>query len=476
MSEKEIEATVGGIDRTIPAKQSFTITGNLNQRLGAGLQARGYVDYFSSLATQQKYQQNVYHATNRQRRYGGNISGSWAEYVLNATLEQRDIFDSTSRLTRDGTLPRLSLSRAERPIGRTSMYFGVAGEYVTFVRKTLVDDEPVSDVGLTRFDVNPVLRIPFTKWPFLTVNSTVSWRGTYWTESLDEEGVQVPEKLGRSLFDFTSRITGPVFHRIWDNGTRKIKHVIEPTLAIQRTTAVDDFDRIVKFEGTDYIVGSTTRYTYALNNRLYTKRETSREVLNIGVAQTYYTDANAARYDRNYQSFGTPPTHFQPVAITARVAPTLGTQASIRAEWDHTVNAIRTIAANGGIYEGNWLQADVGWSVRRHIKDLPGFDEDRATHFLRASTTMKTRTNRVGGTYSFDYDMRRDQFLQQRYMVYYNAQCCGVAAEFQTWNMQNSFAGVNVAQDRRFNISVTLAGIGAVPNFFGGLSGQQNRR
>ncbi len=72
--------------------------------------------------------------------------------------------------------------------------------------------------------------------------------------------------------------------------------------------------------------------------------------------------------------------------------------------------------------------------------------------------------------------MKLDEFLQQRYMVYYNAQCCGVSVEYQTWNFQGSVVGLAVPQDNRFNISFTLAGIGAVPSFLGAMSGQQNRR
>ena len=476
VSEKELTTIIDGVESTTPAKQSYTITGDLTQRLGAGLRARGFVDYFSSLRTQQAFQHNTYHATNRQRRVGGNLSGSWAEYVMNATFEQRDFFDAENLLTRDGNLPRVSLSRGQRPIGKSPLYFGVDGEYVTFVRKTIADDVTLSDQGLTRLDVNPRLKIPFTKWPFFTVDSTVSWRGTYWSESLDETGVQVPDRIGRSFFDFVALVRGPVFHRIWDNPSgRKVKHVIEPSLAIQRITAIDDFDRYAKLDGIDYILGNVTRYTYALTNRLYAKREISREVFNVAVSQTYYTDARAALYDATYQNYGTSPTHFGPIAITGRTAPTLGIQGTFRTEWDHQVNAIRTVAASGTIAHAPWLQAEAGWSLRRVIPELRGFDEATASHYLNASANLRTRRNDWGGTYSFNYDLRRDFFLQQRYMAYYNAQCCGVAVEWQTWDMQGTLVGLTTPRDRRFNVSFTLAGIGAVPSFFGAMSGQQNR-
>jgi hypothetical protein len=92
---------------------------------------------------------------------------------------------------------------------------------------------------------------------------------------------------------------------------------------------------------------------------------------------------------------------------------------------------------------------------------------------LTASTTWRTAQNHLGVTYSFHYDMLRKDFLQQRYFVYYNAQCCGVLAEYQTFNL----AGVRtrVPQDKRFNLSFTLAGIGTFSNFLGAFGGQTGR-
>ena len=114
--------------------------------------------------------------------------------------------------------------------------------------------------------------------------------------------------------------------------------------------------------------------------------------------------------------------------------------------------------------------------MRRYIPELPGFnDAARATHGLNGALTLRTRSQRLGGTYTFDCDFKREYFLQQRWLGYYNAQCCGFAVEYQTWNL-TGLAGITVPQDRRFNVSFTLAGIGTFSNFLGALSGQTQRR
>jgi LPS-assembly protein len=471
-----------GREVTQPSKRSYQVTGGLTQALGGGFRARANADYFSDIVTQQRYQQNIYHATNSRRGFGGNITGSWGGYFISGTLERTDYFYPDQTVTTQGGLPRITVSRSEKPIGRSPLYFGANGEYVTFLRSTKRDDVTALDQGLTRLDINPVVRIPFTRWPFLTLNSSVSWRGTYWTESRDaESGLNVPEGLGRQYFDFSSRITGPVFHRIFDRPggayAEKFKHVVEPTLAIQRVTAIDEFDRIVRLEGSDYIVGNVTRLSYGLNNRLYAKKRVSREILSLIIGQTYYTDARAAQFDQHYQSsFSGPRTSkFSPVSVLVRTSPTERVQGEFRTEFDHTVDAFRTFAATASV-NGSTVQMSGGWSQRRLIPDLPGFDDpNRADHYLNLATSIRGARNRIGGQYSFNYDLRRDTFLQQRYLAYYNAQCCGISVEYQTFNFNAGFAGVPVPQDRRFNISFTLAGIGSFSNALGAFGGQQGR-
>ncbi|HSC28594.1 MAG TPA: putative LPS assembly protein LptD, partial [Vicinamibacterales bacterium] len=344
----------GGNQISLPAKRSYQIRGGFTQSLGSNLRARANMDYFSDIVSQQRYQQNVYQATNRSRRIGGNLSGNWAGNVISATFDRNDVFYPSDVVITRGGLPRVTVSRGERPIGRSPFYFGASGEYATLLWTTKQADETVEDRGLTRVDVNPVLRIPFRRWPFLTANSSISWRGTYWTESRDATtGVQVPTGIDRQFFDFTSRITGPVFTRIFDTPgstyAQRFKHVIEPTLVVQRVTAIDDFDRIVQLEGVDYIVGNVTRLSYGLNNRLYAKKDVAREILSVVIGQTYYTDARAAQYDQNYQSSfsGTQPTNFSPVSLLVRTSPTERLQGEFRTEWDHTVGAFRTFAASG---------------------------------------------------------------------------------------------------------------------------------
>jgi LPS-assembly protein len=473
-----------GSVNSIEASHSFLMRGSLSQALGHGLHARANVNYTSSLAVQQRYQQDVLQTNNRTRNVGANVTGNWSEYVFSATAERNDTFYNEDSLTSTGGLPRVSFSRGERPIKRSKIYFGVNSEYVTQIYKT--EDQGVirDDRGLTRMDVTPVIRVPFTKWPFLTVNSSVAWRGTYWTESLDpiNHAVQIPEGIGRRYFDFQARLTGPVFNRIFDTPSlgyaQKFKHVVEPSLSVERVTAIDVFDRVVQIDGSDRIPGGVTRINYGLNNRLYAKRTTSREIASLAITQTYYSDETASQYDPNYQSSFNAlaaAQNFSPVRIASRVSPSDRFQAQFSTEYNWTVQTFTTFTT-GGSYNSQRFQVSGGWSRRRLIPELPDYSNPAmANHDVTATTTVHNQGNHLGGTYSFNYDLHNDNFRQQRVMVFYNAQCCGINVEYQSYNLGGSSSFV-VPQDHRFNLSFTLAGIGTFSNFFGAFGGQGGRQ
>jgi LPS-assembly protein len=483
LDETPVTTTVGGVAQTTAGTKSYSIGGDLSQRLPGTFSLRANADYFSSIVTQQTYQQDLMRATNRTRRFGTYLSGTAGGLQIAATADRNDFFNTATSLTTYGAMPRVNISRPERPIAGSPVYFGVGGEYVTLLRSTENDGVKVQDQGLSRFDVAPTLRIPFNRWPFLGINTSVAWHGTYWTESLtDPPVVQVNEGIGRQYVDLSIRTTGPVFNRIFNppqgrDGT-KFKHVIQPSVTMQYVSAIDEFDRIVKLEGIDTVLGRT-QFTYDLTNRLYAKKAVAREVLSVSINQTYYTDENASKFDRQYQSSFTPraPSNFSPVSLMVRAAPTDRLQGDFRTEWDPDAHALTTISANGTFASGDWLSGSAGWSQRRYFQDLPGVinDPNRSDQYVNGVVNVRRLRNRVGGTYAFNYDIGRDRFLNQRWVAYYNAQCCGVGFEYQTFNFQGAFVPTAVPQDRRFNISFTLAGIGTFSNLFGAFGGQQTR-
>jgi LPS-assembly protein len=466
-----------------PSQRGYRIDGGMTQNLGRGFRARANANYFSNASTEALYQQDVYRATQSTRSFGGNVTGNWREFMVSGTMDRIDYLNTSGEstsVTTSGGLPRINFSRGERPIGRAPLYFGLNSEYVTILRSTSLNDVTTDDRGLSKMEITPTLRVPFTRVPFFTVNSSVGWRGTYWSESQDPvTKAQLPEAIKRQYFDFNARMTGPVFMRIFSpprEGAMKFKHVIEPHFSIRRVTPFDVYQSIVQLEGSDYEFPDTTRLSYGLTNRLYAKKESAREVLNVSVSQSYYTDERAAQFDPQYQTGYTqrPASKYSAVALAVRGSPSNHLQTDFRTEWDHVTGTFQSMSANGLVNTSN-VQASAGWSRQRILPTTPTQDATTSSHYLNSSVTVRGHRNRIGGTYALNYDLLHEHFLQQRYFAYYNAQCCGVLVEYQTFN----FVGATVPQDRRFNVSFTLAGIGTFSNFlgaFGGALGSQTGR
>jgi len=495
LDQKEVQYVLsdGTLGDPIPASHSYEIRGGANQRLPGNMIARASVDYFSSLQTSQTFNTNIYDLSRNSRRYGGNLVGAWSTYSLNATLQHDEYFYNANESILTGTWPRVAFSRNERPIAGTPMYFSLTSEIANQLRDTNgldANGEPHTESqSLTRLDFNPQIRIPFKKWQWFTANSTVSWRDTYYTKSYQPTGdiaiapsVVTNEPLNRPVLALQSQLVGPLFSRIWDtpgNGyAEKFKHSIEPFLTVLETANVVNYDRVIQFDGVDSYVGGTT-YQYGIANRLYAKRRVqpgqpgqAREIASIAISQSYYTNQNQAIYDRQYQATtlgGAKPSHFSPIQLYVSATPTNEVNATVRAEFDSRTEKLMTISANGTFNLSREVQAQAGWSKRAFIENLPGFDDkNNLDHFVNGAFIVRTRDNKYGTTYNFNYDVLRSTLLQQRITGFYNAQCCGLAMEYQTVNYG---AYSSIPPDHRFFLSFTLAGLGNFSPFNGALSG-----
>jgi LPS-assembly protein len=470
----------------VPGIDSFTVTGSILQQLPARLRLTGNANYFSSLAAQQRYQQNITAATNRNRNFGVNVAGSWKGHSISATVDRNETFTDDDNSTINGSLPRVVYTRSESKIGGSPLYFGATSEYVTIVRtgRTPDGDTPL---GLSRFDVSPTIRFPFTRLQFLTFNSSVRYHDTFWSESQDPlqrdatgQPVRLNEGIERRFFEFTTAITGPVFQKIFNTETstyaQKFKHVIEPMLTISRSTLVQNIASIVPLESYDLNPGGNTQYTYGLSSRLYAKKENAREILSASLQQAYYTREVAASVDPDYASNlnnQRPPGNFSPLTLQVHASPTLTTDATLRAEFDSKTQTLTALAVNGALSQG-WVVQNVGWSLNRRVLPPPA-EALTASHYLRSQTVIRSRRNAWSGIYAFDFDMLNKSFLNQRIIAHYNSQCCGIAVEFQKWNFGTRAGTVGLPLDKRFNLSFTLAGIGTFSDLFGAFGGQQGR-
>ena len=157
---------------------------------------------------------------------------------------QRHVLREESYQT-TGNLPRVNLSRGERPHRRQSpLYFGVNGEYVIAPPQRHAGNRRQNGSGAdaTRRPLR-LLRIPFTKWSFLTANSSsrgVAPTGPRASRTLRRWRNRSAENTSTCRRGSPVRSSSASSTRPGSGFAEKIKHVIEPSFTIQRVTAIDN--------------------------------------------------------------------------------------------------------------------------------------------------------------------------------------------------------------------------------------------
>jgi hypothetical protein len=378
-----------------------------------------------------------------------------------------------------GSTPRVSAAIAPHRLFGQSLYASMNGEFANLPYSSNLDGVPVLDRGMTRFELAPLVRAPVSRWTFLTLNTSAGYRLTQFSESLNARGVQVPVPLTRSYWDLRADAIGPVFTKIWDaaptSATERYKHVIEPTFSFQQITPIDNYRSVpILTNSTDFIVGGITRFTYGLTNRLLLRsrpREgvvaAARELLSVGVQQTYYTDKLGSQYDPTYASSvqGRKLVDLSPVALTVRYAPTLATSVSGRSEYDVSGGGLQSLSATGSAATIGGHSVSASLSRRRLSQQSP------AETYLSASTNLRFLEGRASTNYSLSWDISRGTVVSQSVHTTYYAQCCGFGVEFQNYNYPRVSSSFPIPADRRINFSFTLAGLGTFSNFFGAFGG-----
>lgn len=473
------------------AAKTTQVRGSASQSLPGNFRAGAYADYTSNITTRQLYQQDVLDYTSRTSTINGNVSGAIGSWQMGAVFAHNRLFNPDGSSVVSGSAPRVSVSRAEKAIARLPVYWAVGAEAVGILQETH-GLTATTDSNRFRVDMRPTLRAPLSNLAWLQATTSLAWRSTWWSASRDATGLQVDEPIARNYFELEANFVGPRFNRIFDTPgmtyAQRWKHVVEPSLSLSRTTGIDKEtvrDRIITgYDSIDNVVGSVTRLTYALTNRLYAKRGqgttgVAREVAALSVSQTYYTDPNAAAVDQQYRNVftGQPlSSKLSPVAFAFRVLPSDRSSVDFTAQYDTQFSAVREFSASSTFRVREFIDVSGGWSQQRLIPGLPGYSDPlNRQHSLRATTRLRNAANTYGGEYGFNYDIQRSGFLDQRVMAYYNAQCCGIGIDYQTLQIP-TFAGIQGRVDRRFNLSFTLAGIGTFSDFLGAFGVGANRR
>ncbi len=472
-----------GQTQTLDATKSYEVTGNLNHALSRNVRARARLDYFTDLVTQQLYNQSLYAATRNRRLIEAGLTAGFGPLMTSMLYQHSELLTSEDSSQVYGSTPRVTANLAPQRLFNAPVYASANAEYAVLPNRQISEGVVVADNGYSRLDVSPNVRVPLSKLTFLSLNTSAAYRGTYYTHSAALAGTSlvVDDPYLRQYLALRSEVIGPVFNRIWDlqgGFAERVKHVIEPALTVDFTSNFDDFNKTpsVGSDVADFVVSGATKVTYGLTNRLFARerpvdnvRGSTREILTVGLQQTYYSNPLAGGYDTSYQSADRRPTDLSPLAFTTRLAPAATIDTNVRIEYDVTRGRGLQIVSVGGSLNKAAVSAGTNFSHNR-------LNPENHSTFVQGSTSMRWLDGRATGTYNISWDIGRSYIVSQGAMLSYLAQCCGLTMEFQKFNYAS--LGINLAtpSDIRFNFGFTLAGLGTIPsNVFGAFGGGSTR-
>jgi LPS-assembly protein len=476
-ARSETTFTENGTTTTLAGSNSFELSGGLVQVLGPGIIGRARMDYFSDVVSQQLLYQNIHDASRRNRLLEGGVTATRGPWSFNGLYQRNEVINGVDDVLVTGSTPRLQATLAPQRLFASPIYGSMTTEYAFLPARRVRAGVVADDDSFGRFDASPTVRVPLSKLSFLSINTSATYRATYYSSSADEASSEiVVDSFLRQYATSRTEVIGPVLSRIFtlEEGSfaERVKHVIEPTVTLDLTSPIRGFRRTpLQTDVSDFVIGGTSQVTYGVTNRLFLRRPSvnkvrgeTREFVTIGLQQTAYSNGEASRYDTSYSSaIGVGPGRtLSPVALTARVSPSNTFDGNMRVEYD-VDNGLQTLTTGAGINYGNG-GITLNYSRQQFDRTLP------ANSFVNASTRAQFFENRVNGTYSLSWDIARGYVVSQGIVGSYMAQCCGVQAEYQQYNYPSGF-GLPISVDRRINFSFMLAGLGTFSNFFGAFGG-----
>jgi len=323
-----------------------------------------------------------------------------------------------------------------------------------------------------RLDVYPrlTLRLPAFKG-FLLVPS-VGIRETYYGAQISDEAPSGVTNQGfhRHYGELSIELRTPTLERDFSSSRfGNFRHSVEPFVFYRRIQGIKNLDKTIRFDDQDAIA-DTNEIEYGIVNRFFTGVQTDggalqkHEFMAFSLVQKYYFDPTfgGAFHPGQLNSFYPLDTvtgfyqtgiirNLSPLSARLKLSPRSGIHNDLRADFDFKSQRwrngslstlwqqgrfflsgtyFRTLAVEPGMLDSNHLQGQVGYG-----------EPERG---LSSSLTIS-------------YNLRTSQWLNSQVRVNYTWNCCGVAVEFNQFDL-------GLRTESRFSFSFTLKGIGSFGN------------
>jgi LPS-assembly protein len=463
------------------------------------------VNITSSFAFRQVFSDSFQQAISPEEKTQIYLTNNFSSYSFNALFLSRSIFlsgvsPSPDQLAQPSPppqtpgagalitfrrLPSFSMSgRPQRLVERVPVYlsFDAAIEGVTRKEPTFKTPSVVQ-----RLDGNPRFTLPLFSFKGVSVTPDIGLRTTFYSETVDPRDRTriLGESLTRHYVDFSVDIRPPSFERSFyhRDGTRRFKHVVEPSLVYRRIRGIgSDFARVIRVDEND-AVANTNEVEYSLVNRFFTTRQNQQgqafphELLSVRISQKYFFDPTfggalvAGQRNQFFPintlsgySFGGEPRRFSPVSVSTRVQPLSSLLADVRFDYDTREKTLRAFSVTVGMRKASLSVLQTWYYTHRVGLGAGRFEAGTFSGNLWQSSFSIGNQGRgpfVGADLLYDFTDRiiggtlsSRRLASSTIRAGYGFGCCSLL-------IQNTTFKVGLRSENRLAFALVLNGIGS---------------
>ncbi len=476
---------VGGVFRARPTATThlYVQTYGINDKQGQGgallvvdgesllshdIRAVARVNITSSFQFRQAFADTFRAATIPQERATVYATRNWDSYSVNLAWQRDEVhFSDASLVIRK--IPSFEFFSIGKPLGNTPFVFYLQSgiDNMSRMDSTLETPELVQ-----RFDLFPRISARLPSFAGFSLIPSIGVRETYYTSRLDAqtESQVLTKGLNRQYAQFELDLRMPTLERNFDfSWLGSFKHVVEPVVRYRRIAGIDNLHETIRFDEEDAIA-DTNELEYGFVNRFFRNRKTKPgsgqnfEFLSVALMQKYYFDPTFGGAFREGEAnifypldtlTGFATTGFErglaPVSLITRVSPIPSISHDLRADYDIKFQRVRDVSLATYWQEGKVFVA--GTYFRTQALEPGTFDSNQ----IQGQVGYGSPLRGFSASVTLSYNIRTTTLLNSNSRLNYMWDCCGVAFEFQQYDL-------GLRTESRFSFSFNLRGIGSFGN------------
>jgi hypothetical protein len=262
-------------------------------------------------------------------------------------------------------------------------------------------------------------------------------------------------------------VVGPSFSRVYNTphgGFSRFKHVIEPRFRYVRTTDVNDQNKILRFDTVDspFLPIVQDSVEYSLTQRILGKEQdgkepgsggNAREVLSFALRQSVALSDPFPRAGVNAGEH-----RFTPLAASLRFNPYQSTTFDTTAQFSNVSHQLDQLSVSANLLgTGAYADKYLGLTYFARLEDpqTPGSDSSQ----IRINTGSFIIKDRLRADVQLNFDAKRGEFLEHRYLTGWTGSCYGIALEYRRYRV---FGSADADELSSYGVAVTLKNVGTI--------------